>query len=312
MISCTEFIPSYSELFTYLEDHYGRSEVERFWTYLFKPTGKGIPLINYAKEKGLRGCWEYWQGTLTEEAADCAKYMNEKKGWIYLDMRHCPSKGRLLELEKEIGLKPYHDYCGHCDYYRAALKEVGIEYLRCNIHTDEARCSDLLYDPKIFTGLVELGPDVEILDIKPDDHDYFHRDFHSSLNMGIDYMGREHGVTALDDYLRLYTQHVYKRTIEAMAKDPFAAIEANIRETYRLEKASDLVHITKDGKTLHVRIDYCPAVKHLRDTGRDVSQWFDHATSVVMKTLADHAGLSFTMEAYDHQTGAAAYTFTKM
>ena len=55
MISCTEFIPSYSELFTYLEDHYGRSEVERFWTYLFKPTGKGIPLINYAREKGMLG-----------------------------------------------------------------------------------------------------------------------------------------------------------------------------------------------------------------------------------------------------------------
>ena len=36
MISCTEFIPAYSELFTYLEDKYGRDEVDVFWDYLFK------------------------------------------------------------------------------------------------------------------------------------------------------------------------------------------------------------------------------------------------------------------------------------
>ena len=50
MISCTEFIPSYSELFTYLEDNYGRDEVDRFWKYLFEPTGDGIPLINFVKK----------------------------------------------------------------------------------------------------------------------------------------------------------------------------------------------------------------------------------------------------------------------
>ena len=67
MISCTEFIPSYSELFTYLEVEHGRDEVDRFWDYLFKPDGKGIPLINFARKDSLRGCWDYWHGTLTEE-----------------------------------------------------------------------------------------------------------------------------------------------------------------------------------------------------------------------------------------------------
>ena len=31
MISCTEFIPAYSELFTFLEDKHGRAEVDAFW-----------------------------------------------------------------------------------------------------------------------------------------------------------------------------------------------------------------------------------------------------------------------------------------
>ena len=90
MISCTECIPAYSELFTYLDDNYGRPEVERFWTYLFKPDGKGIPLINYIKKDGLRGAWNYWKGTLTEESADTIRYMNVEKGWIAGEMRLLP------------------------------------------------------------------------------------------------------------------------------------------------------------------------------------------------------------------------------
>ena len=56
MISCTEFIPAYSELFTFLDEKYGRAEVDRLWDFLFAPTGKGIPLINFAKKDGVKGC----------------------------------------------------------------------------------------------------------------------------------------------------------------------------------------------------------------------------------------------------------------
>ena len=56
---------------------------------------------------------------------------------------------------------------------------------------------------------------------------------------------------------------------------------------------------------------YCPAVKHLRKTGREVSAWFRYSTETVMQTLADIGGLKFTMESYDDETGAAAYYFTK-
>ena len=121
MISCTEFIPAYSELFTFLEDNYGRAEVSAFWKYLFQPDGKGIPLIGFVEREGIRGCFSYWSGTLSEEASDCTLQLNERGGWFKCTMHKCPSKGRLLALEKEIGIKPYHDYCLHCDSYRLAV-----------------------------------------------------------------------------------------------------------------------------------------------------------------------------------------------
>jgi len=309
MISCTEFIPSYSELFKYLDAKYGYEEVKRFWTYLFKPDGKGIPLIHFAKQKGLRGCWEYWEGTLTEEAADCLKVMNEKEGWIYSEMYYCPSKGRLLELEKEIGLKPYYDYCGHCDYYRAALEKVGLMYFRNHLNVDKASCCSMIYNPKTFNGVMTKDEGVEYLRIVPEQQEYFHRDFHSSLNMGIEYVGKEHGEEALVSYLTRYTLNVYKKVIAKMQTDPLQALEDQIRDTYKLEKAEDALTIVNDGNTLAVSVSYCPAVKHLRSTGREVSKYFRYSTEIVMRTLAIQGGLAFEMEAYEEESGAAKYCF---
>lgn len=312
MISCTEFIAAYSELFTYLDERWGHEEVERFWTYLFEPTGKGIPLINFAKEKGLRGCWEYWCGTLSEEASDITMYFNEEKGWSASAMHYCPSKGRLLELQEQIGLVPYYDYCEHCNYYRSALDKVGLKWIRNHLHVDKAQCSSILYDPKRFTGTMVMDENTEVLEIRSEDTEYFHPDFHSSLNMGIDYVAKEHGENALIEYLTVYTNHVYKPVFQAMQEDPFAAIETKIRDTYKNEKAEGVLHIHNDGQTLSIRTDFCPAVKYLRATGREVSQWFQYSTSVVMQTLAEHGRLRFVMDSYDPDTGAAAYSFFKL
>jgi len=122
------FWEEYSEFFTYLEKNYGRAEVDNFWEYLFKPTGDGIPLINFVKKEGIRGCFNYWKGTLSEEASDVTLYLNETAGWFCLAMHMCPSKGRLLQLKEDIGVKPYHDYCLHCDHHRAAIEKTGLTY----------------------------------------------------------------------------------------------------------------------------------------------------------------------------------------
>ena len=310
MISCTEFIPAYSELFTYLEEKHGREEVSRFWKYLFEPDGKGIPLINFVRKEGIRGCWSYWAGTLNEEAADFSMYLNEKAGWYLNVMRHCPSKGRLLELEESIGIKPYHDYCLHCDSYRAACEEVGLRYIYNFNGVDHAACSMLIYDPKVFDGRVIIDENTEIMDRTASQNEYFHRDFHSSLNMGLDYVGSRYGEEALNEYLRQYTRHVYGRLIEAVKKGGLPELKAHIEHTYALEHAPEAVETQLEGSTLRVNVEYCPGVRHLRQTGREVSKWYVNSTTAVMQTIADECGLTFRMGSYDPGTGKADYTFT--
>lgn len=309
MISCTEFIPAYSELFAYLEEHYGRAEVDRYWRWKFTPDGKGIPLTNFLQREGIRGCFTYWAGTLNEEAADFTMYLNEKRGFFYEVMHRCPSKGRLLELEKELGLRPYPDYCLHCDCYRYAVEKAGLRYIYNFQGMDKAACSMLIYDPAVFDGRVIIDGDTRIMDRRAADNPYFHRDFHSSMNQGMEYLGSNYGKAVAEDYLRRFTRNVYGSRIAQIRETGLDAVEALLRDTYRAEQAEDALTLNRTENALQVTVHWCPAVRHLQATGRTVSQWFDLTTRTVMETLAQESGLGFSMDAYDPETGAAQYQF---
>lgn len=136
MISCTDFIPAYSELFAYLESKGGKDEVRKYWEYISdNGLRKLAPLI---REHGIRGCWMYWSETLNEEAADFTMTLDEEAGVFEINMHHCPSKGRLLELKH---IEPYEDYCMHCDLlYRRVVEPLGYSYAFDYSETDRAKC----------------------------------------------------------------------------------------------------------------------------------------------------------------------------
>ena len=309
MISCTEFIPSYSELFKYLDGHYGYEEVKRFWAYLFKPDGKGIPLVNFVRRDGLKGAVEYWNGTLKEEAADVTRWYNLEAGWTYSEMHYCPSKGRLLRMKEELGVEPYPHYCDHCDYYRSALEMFGLRYYRNNLKVDQAQCASMIYDPKVFKGSMTVDEHTRKVEYRSGDLEYFHRDFHSSLNMGIEYLGANYGEEVVRDFLTVYTETIYRRELGDIRARGLPAIEAKILDTYEKEHASEVVRTRLSEGRLDVEIASCPAVEHLRRTGREVTRWYPMTTSVVMETLARACGARFVMDAYEDRTGAARYHF---
>lgn len=309
MISCTEFIPAYSTLFTYLEEKFGPAEVPKYWGLHFDPTKSA--LYKYVSKEGIKGCYTYWTGTLNEEAADFTMYLNEKRGYYLLDMHHCPSKGRLLKLKEEIGVEPYHGYCLHCDHYRAAIEACGLRYIFNCVGADKASCSILIYDPKIFDGRLIVDEDTEIMDRSAADNEYFHRAFHGSLNKGIEYLEQTYGDADVDAYLTKFANDFYWPIAEKAKQIGLAAIEEKILDTYKSEHALDAVCTELTDTVLTVTVSYCPAEKFLRSCGVTLAKQFYKSTSVVMKTLAENCGYTFSFDFYDPETGAAKYRFTK-
>lgn len=136
MISCTEFIFTYSELFKFIEKKGGKEEVIKYWEYISDTYIKDR-LGELVKNNGIEGCYDYWSKSLSEEAADFTMTLDDDI--FTIDMHYCPSKGRLIENQQ---IKAYPDYCEHCDLlYRRVLEPLGFKYDFDMSNTDKAQCS---------------------------------------------------------------------------------------------------------------------------------------------------------------------------
>ena len=94
MISCTEFIPLYSEFFKYLEKRGGYDEVLNYWYYISDTsigdkTNPNSMAYKCDRLGGFDGAAAYWGHTTTEEACDTFGFSNAKEKISYGHMRYC-------------------------------------------------------------------------------------------------------------------------------------------------------------------------------------------------------------------------------
>lgn len=144
MISCTEFIPAYSEGFKFIENIGGRRQLENFWSELSDIYLKDS-LEKLMTTDGLAGAYTYWGHALNEEAADFTMILDEDKGEFSIDMHKCPSKGLLIQLKH---MTPYHSYCDHCPaLYKPIAERMGYTYTS-EIDCDNASCKITINDHK--------------------------------------------------------------------------------------------------------------------------------------------------------------------
>lgn len=137
MIPCKDFVPAYSELFKFLEERGGKEAVFKFWNYISDHYLTNLK--DLVEEHGIRGCWLYWSRSLNEEAADFDMELDEGRGEFRITMHKCPSKYMLLKSHR---VRPYEDYCQHCDIlYRRVLEPLGYEYSIDMSQCDSAMCS---------------------------------------------------------------------------------------------------------------------------------------------------------------------------
>jgi len=121
VISCTEFIAAYSELFAFIEERHGVDTLDRFWEeladeFLFN-------LRDLVAAKGLAGMHEYWTHTLGEEGGDYSMSLTDSE--FRLEIRRCPSVGIL---RRSTHLTPYRDYCRHCTVlYKRVIEPFGFK-----------------------------------------------------------------------------------------------------------------------------------------------------------------------------------------
>ncbi len=134
MISCTEFILCYNEIFNFLCEHHGKQAVIDLWTSISDNFLRELSKL--VEKKGIQGMKEYWNRTLKEEGADYN--IDTSQDTFILEINRCPS---VAILSSSPHVKKYHDYCDHCDVlYRRVVEKYGFDYQIEYIDRDKGAC----------------------------------------------------------------------------------------------------------------------------------------------------------------------------
>ena len=329
MISCTEFIPAYSELFKFMDQRSGRQAVYKYWAKFFDPDS--FPLGDHLKRAGLRGCWDYWSIIFREEACDSTMFYHEKEGWFTWCMHRCPSKDRFRKLGY---LTPFDEYCLHCDGYNRILESAGLQRISDDRGQEAASCRSVIIDPKTFRGNAQemIGqmyrcetqgccyesnpsgcplnrPGVMVQHCTSGSLCYLHPQFHINMEIHIEDVVQMYGKDGLLEYLAQYTTAFHKPLIEAVRKDGLAPLRDYLLKIYEMENASDALNISMTDRQLHVKTSYSPAIRYMKEVGHVPQENFEATTSIVYGELARQSGVGFEMISYDTETGGAEYCF---
>lgn len=306
MISCTEFIPFYSEFFKYLESRGGHDAVVAYWHYT-SDTGVGNKnnpnsLISFLEraDTPFEGAMNYWNHTLTEEASDLYKVIDYEKKQAYSHMRHCPSRGRLNALEH---VTPYYDYCEHCNViYQRILSRYGLIMERDHSKIDNAECSSMLYEEGNRPDVDDIKLPLEgrtVIDMKPEDNKYLHRDFHLSGDRIMKYCGAQFGDEEVVNLLTSYVRNYYAPLIKDIQARGLVALKEWIEHLYEVEEASDVLHTELTDDLLAVAIDKSPAIEHMRSLNQEPSKYYIEQTRTLYRVIAEACDMTFTMLYYD-------------
>ena len=117
-------------------------------------------------------------------------------------------------------------------------------------------------------------------------------DFYFAINAIFRHLHDHYGKEALVDYWQSLGREFYRPRIQRWRDGGPEAIAADWRTYFAQEPQADAELVTEgDTVTLHVKV--CPAIKHLRDHGRDIVPYFCEHCDHVCGVMAEEAGYVF-------------------
>lgn len=149
---------------------------------------------------------------------------------------------------------------------------------------------------------------VEVLDLKADELDYFHRDFHAATARAVRYLDEHWGPDATEAFLRRVARNVFGELIAELRRDGLDAFERHWRKVFGREGGSYSLARAANGRELVLTVDECPVISHLKKTNQLATPRMCLTTVVVNEEICRDAGLECSC-AYEPGEGRCVQRF---
>lgn len=149
----------------------------------------------------------------------------------------------------------------------------------------------------------------QVIDIKAEDNEYLHKDFHITGDNGLEYVGMKYGDNGVREYLTRFAKAFYKPLFDAYRKKGLKALMEQQQKLYEAEKMPEVFHAELDDDCLTVTVDRCPGVTFMKERGKTPSRWYKELTNTVNMAIADELDLGFSLEYYNEEDGSCKYRY---
>jgi hypothetical protein len=120
-------------------------------------------------------------------------------------------------------------------------------------------------------------------------------DFFFAVNAMFRHVHDRHGKDALVDYWRGMAREYYRPRCERWRQGGLSAIAADWQTYFEQEPQAD-VAVTETTTYVELNIRVCPAIKHLRDRGRDIVPYYCEHCDHTCGEMAGQSGFTFERE----------------
>lgn len=117
-------------------------------------------------------------------------------------------------------------------------------------------------------------------------------DFYFAVNAMFRHIHDQYGMSALVDYWRGLGRDYYRQRTERWKAGGAPAIADDWRKFFAEEPQAE-VGVAVSGQDVELDIRVCPAIKHLRDQGREIVPYFCEHCDNVSGAMADEVGYAF-------------------
>ncbi|QDS99295.1 hypothetical protein [Adhaeretor mobilis] len=132
-------------------------------------------------------------------------------------------------------------------------------------------------------------------------------DFYFAVNATARHINDAYGMESLIDYWRSLGEEFYQKRCEKWRTGGLAEIAEDWRQ-YFLQEPGAVVETSVDESAARLDIRVCPAIKHLRDSGREIVPYYCEHCDHTCGSMAETAGYRFSRTG---GMGACQQVFTK-
>lgn len=119
--------------------------------------------------------------------------------------------------------------------------------------------------------------------------DRIHKDFHGALSVGFEFLDKNYGKKAVEEYLKEVAESIYGWLIKKIKNKGLSELEKYWNEVFSEEEGEFKIK-RKGDEEIVLKVEKCPAIYHMKEKGYPVYSDFCIQCKIINEVIGEKTG----------------------